>query len=215
MATKIGVIGSGEVGVVLANGFFRDGYDVMIGTNTPSKSPDLFKKTYNKVHVGSFQETAAFGEIVVLAVKGSVAEQIVTSLGNRLDGKTVIDTTNPITDAPPVNGVLQYFISMNTSLMERLQAIAPNAKFIKAFSCVGSDSMIDPDFNGLKPTMFVCGNNTDSRNAVISILKKFGWEIEDMGMAEAARAIEPLAMLWCIPGFRSNSWDHAFKLLKK
>lgn len=75
--------------------------------------------------------------------------------------------------------------------------------------------MVDPDFGGIKPSMFICGNNESAKADVKEFLTKFGWETEDMGMAEAARAIEPLAMLWCIPGMREGKWSHAFKLLKK
>jgi predicted dinucleotide-binding enzyme len=99
--------------------------------------------------------------------------------------------------------------------MEQLQALAPEANFVKAFSSVGSAHMVEPDFGGTKPTMFICGNDDSAKRQVTDILTAFGWETEDMGPAEAARAIEPLAMLWCIPGFRSNTWSHAFKLLKR
>lgn len=126
-----------------------------------------------------------------------------------------MDATNPIADEAPENGVLRYFTDINLSLMEKMQAATPEAKFVKVFSCVGSAHMVDPDFAGGKPTMFICGNDQDAKSQVTSILDQFGWEVEDMGAAEAARAIEPLAMLWCIPGLRKNSWSHAFKLLKK
>ena len=215
MATKVSVIGSGMVGVVLANGFVKYGYEVMLGTNSQGKIAELKSKTNAKVKIGSFQETAAFGEIVVLATKGDAAESVAKSLAASISGKVVIDTTNPIADAPPVNGVLQFFTPVNTSLMERLQAAVPGAHFVKAFSCVGNAFMVDPDFNGQKPTMFICGNNTAAKETVKSILTKFGWEYEDMGMVEAARSIEPLAILWCIPGISGNRWTHAFKLLKK
>ncbi len=216
MSTKIGVIGSGIVGQSLANGFVKHGYDVMIGTNNQGKRSELSAKTHGKAKVGSFEETARFGEIVVLAVKGTAAEAALKSTGiGNLKGKTVIDTTNPIADAPPVNGVIQYFTSPNDSLMERLQKSAPDAHFVKAFSCVGSAFMVDPDFGGVKPTMFICGNDSGAKDNVKKILDQFGWECEDMGTVVAARAIEPLAMLWCIPGFARNEWTHAFKLLKK
>jgi hypothetical protein len=74
--------------------------------------------------------------------------------------------------------------------------------------------MVNPEFGGIKPTMFICGNNTEAKQQVTKILDLFGWETEDMGSAAAARAIEPLCMLWCIPGFTKNQWNHAFKLLK-
>lgn len=62
--------------------------------------------------------------------------------------------------------------------------------------------------------MFIAGNDAAAKATVAGVLEQFGWETEDMGGAEAARAIEPLCMLWCIPGFKDNQWTHAFKLLK-
>jgi 8-hydroxy-5-deazaflavin:NADPH oxidoreductase len=215
MGKTIGVIGSGVVGQTLANGFLKHGYDVTIGTNDSGKRDALKAKTNGKASVGSFEETAKFGEIVVLAVKGTAAEAAVKSAGvANLAGKTVIDTTNPIADAPPVNGVLRFFTSLDNSLMERLQTLAPDAAFVKAFSCVGNAVMINPEFKGTKPTMFICGNNDGAKRDVAAVVEQFGFDVADMGSAEAARAIEPLCMLWCIPGFRSNSWTHAFKLLR-
>jgi len=215
MNKKIGIIGSGTVGQTLASGFIKHGFEVMIGTNSTSKYNELKKKMDDKIKIGSFDDAAKYGEIIVLATKGSASEKIIKSLQSGvLTGKTVIDATNPIADVPPVNGVVKYFTSHEESLMERLQKLVPDAHFVKSFSCIGSAFMVNPDFHGLKPSMFYCGDHEPSKSEVKLILEKFGFEPEDMGGAEAARAIEPLAMLWCIPGFRSNSWSHAFKLLK-
>jgi len=215
MGRKAGVVGSGDVGKTLANGLIRYGWDVMIGTNHPEKTDELKGATGGRAAVGTFAEAAAYGEMVVLAVKGSAVEEALRGAGpGRLAGKTVIDTSNPIADAPPVNGVLRYFTTLDESLMERLQKIAPGGRFVKAFSCAGHRYMVDPDFGGTKPTMFICGDDDAAKNDVRKILDQFGWDIEDLGKSEAARAIEPLAMLWCIPGFLRNDWMHAFKLLK-
>jgi predicted dinucleotide-binding enzyme len=152
----------------------------------------------------------------VLAVKGAAAREAIQVAGiDSFAGKVVIDTTNPIADASPVNGVLQYFTDLNESLMEQLQRAAPEARFVKAFNCIGNAFMVDPDFNGQKPAMFICGNNADARAEVSGICAAFGHAPEDMGNVQAARAIEPLAMLWCIPGLTKNSWSHAFAVLKK
>ncbi|MBI5021945.1 MAG: NAD(P)-binding domain-containing protein [Ignavibacteriales bacterium] len=216
MIKKIGIIGSGTVGQTLANGFIKHQYEVMLGTNTQSKYEELKNKINNKARVGSFAETAAFGDMLIIATKGSAAEVVIKSIWiGAIKGKTIIDTTNPISDTPPVNGVIQYYTSPNESLMERLQKLAPGAKFVKAFSSIGSALMVNPNFGGMKPTMFFCGNDEGAKAEVKTILTQFGFEPEDMGKAEAARAIEPLAMLWCIPGFLNNQWMHAFKLLKK
>ncbi len=213
---KIGILGSGAVGLELGKGFLKYGYDVMIGTRDKLKLSEWQKQTGNKGKIGSFQEAAQFADIIVYAVAGRIAEDLLKSLDSELfTGKTVIDTTNPIDAAAPVNGVLIFFTKQNESLMEILQKAVPEANFIKAFNSVGNKFMVNPDFNGQKPTMFICGNNNDAKKEVIDILNLFGWETEDMGKAESARAIESLCMLWCIPGLLNDEWSHAFKLLKK
>jgi len=211
---KIGVIGSGVVGQALADGFLTKGHEVMRGSRDAAKLAAWKGTAGSRARVGSQLETARYGEVVVLAVKGTAAVDAVAACGTALDGKVVIDTTNPIADAPPVNGVLQFFTGPGESLLERLQQRAPRAAFVKAFSCVGHLLMVDPKLPGGKPTMFICGNDEGARKQVAGLLEAFGWEVEDMGTAEAARAIEPLCMLWCIPGLRQNRWTHAFKLLK-
>ena len=214
MAKRIGIIGSGVVGQTLANGFIKHGYDVTIGTNSPDKRDELAKKTNGKAKIASFEETARFGEIIVVATKGTAAENAIKLAGvANLSGKVVIDTNNPIADAPPVNGVLKFFTSLDDSLMERLQKAAPDAKFVKAFSCIGNTLMVNPHKEA-RPTMFICGNDAGAKKEVSAILEQFGHDVADMGTVEAARAIEPLCMLWCIPGFISNSWNHAFRMLK-
>jgi predicted dinucleotide-binding enzyme len=213
---KIGILGSGDVGKALANGFIKHGYEAMIGTRSPEKLSAWKEKTGKNGRVGSFAETAAFGDIIVLAAKGTTAKETLKMAGiANLNGKTIIDTTNPIAETPPDHGVLKYFTTLENSLMEQLQAAFPEAHFVKAFSIVGNAFMVNPDFGGIKPTMFICGNEANAKKEVSKILDLFGFEVEDMGGVEAARAIEPLCILWCIPGFLRNQWSHAFKLLKK
>ena len=210
---KAGVLGSGDVAKVLAAGFLKHGHDVMIGTRTPAKLTD-WTKQHPKGRIGSFADAVSFGELVVLAVKGTAAQDALRAANpSHLAGKPVIDATNPIADAPPVNGVLKFFTSLDESLMERLQREFGNVHFVKAFNSVGNACMVNPQFTGGKPTMFICGNDETAKKTVSGILDQFGWETADMGKAEAARAIEPLCMLWCIPGFLRNEWMHAFKLL--
>ena len=210
----VGVIGTGVVGTALSDGFVKKGWSVMRGTREPKKLADWMSKSGANATAGGFAETAKFGDLVVIAVKGTAAEDLVKSIAPALAGKVVVDASNPIADEPPQNGVFRVFTGGNDSLMERLQKAAPKARFVKAFSCVGSAFMVDPKVKGGPPTMFICGNDAAAKAEVTKILAAFGWETEDMGGVEAARAIEPLAMLWCIPGFLKNDWAHAFKLLR-
>ncbi|HEY4105961.1 MAG TPA: NAD(P)-binding domain-containing protein [Polyangiaceae bacterium] len=211
---KVAVVGSGVVGQVLADGFLKHGYEVIRASRDPSKLDDWKKSAGAKASTGTPGEAAKAADLIVLAVKGGGAEEAVAACGDGLSGKTVLDTTNPITDAPPTNGVLSFFTNFEDSLMERLQRKAPKAHFVKAFSCVGSNFMVNPNFGGTKPTMFICGSDPGAKTEAKTVLDQFGWETEDMGSAEAARAIEPLCILWCIPGLSGKGWNHAFKLLR-
>ncbi len=215
---KAGILGSGAVGQTLAEAFLNEGYEVMLGTRNTSK-PEVVEFGNNNpdIQTGTFKEAAVFGELLVLAVSGDAAETAINEAGiENFKGKAVIDVTNPIAKEAPVNGVLKFSSDINFSLMEQLQQLVPEAKLVKAFNSVGSALFYKPDFGDIKPTMFIAGNDDEAKQTVTGILDVFGWETADMGTAEAARAIEPLCMLWCIPGFVSNQWTgHAFKLLKK
>jgi 8-hydroxy-5-deazaflavin:NADPH oxidoreductase len=212
---KVGIIGSGMVGKALAKGFIEIGYETTIASRNEGTRKNLEQEFNGKLKTDSPQNTARDNDILVFAVKGTQAKEALIGLDiKNLKGKTIIDTTIPIANLPPINGVIQYTTSINESLMEELQKTAPEANFVKAFSCTGNAHMVNPKFES-KPTMFICGNNAKAKEKVSEILDRFGWETEDMGMIEAARAIEPLAMLWCIPGFLRNNWNTAFKLLKK
>jgi predicted dinucleotide-binding enzyme len=211
---KVGILGSGGVAQILGAGFLKHGHEVMLGTREPGKVKEWSAK-YPGAKVGSNADAARFGELLVLAAKGSAAADSLRLAGAaNLAGKPVIDATNPIADGPPVHGVLKFFTDINESLMERLQREFPEARFVKAFNCIGGTTMVNPALKD-RPTMFLCGNDDAAKKTVCGILEQFGWEPADMGKVEAARAIEPLCMLWCIPGMLHNDWGvRAFKVLK-
>jgi 8-hydroxy-5-deazaflavin:NADPH oxidoreductase len=213
---NVGVLGSGDVAKVLGAGLVKHGHDVMLGTRDVAKLADWGAQNA-AARTGSFADAAAHGELVVLAVKGTAALDVLRLAGARnLAGKPVIDATNPIAEGPPPeNGVLEFFTKLNESLMEQLQREFPEARLVKAFNSVGNAHMVDARFECGKATMFICGNDASAKRVVEGVLDQLGWEPADMGGVEAARAIEPLCMLWCIPGFLRNEWDHAFKLVRR
>jgi predicted dinucleotide-binding enzyme len=209
---KIGILGSGEVAQTLGAGFLKHGHTVTLGTRQPHKL-EAWSHANPTGRIGSFIEAAAYGELVVIAVKGAAALEILgLADAAELAGKTVIDTCNPTSDAPPIDGVLSSFTGPNESLMEQMQQHFPDAHFVKALNSIGADLMVDPVFSRGKPTMFICGNDEGAKATVTTLLGDFGWDVADMGRATAARAIEPLAVLWCIPGFLADRWTHAFAL---
>ena len=214
---KVGVLGSGIVGQVLGSGFRKHGHQVMMGTRDPTalEVREWLAKT-NGVSAGTFAAAARFADFIVLAVLGRVVDSVIELAGpENFASKTVMDATNPLADSPPANGVLPYTTGPNESLGEKVQSLLPEAHVVKAFNSVGNTRMINPDFEQGVPTMFMCGNDESAKSQVAEVIRQFGWEPFDCGSIVAARALEPLCMLWCIPGFLRNQWTHAFKVLTR
>ena len=215
---KIGILGSGIVGQTLGAGFLKHGHQVMLGSRDPHK-PEVQKwaGTNSGAKAGTFAETAAFGELIVLATLGVAAENALELAGlANLAGKTVMDACNPIAEGtPPQQGVLKFFTGPNESLAETLQQKFPKTNIVKAFNSVGAARMVNPHYEEGRPTMFYCGDDEGAKKQVAQLINELGWEAFDCGGIIAARAIEPLCMLWCIPGFTRNQWTHAFKLLTR
>ncbi len=209
---KIAILGSGPVGAALAKGFLGRGDAVMRASREPAKLEEWKTGATGQASTGTFADATKWADLVVLCVKGSAAESLVGDLAANLAGKTVIDATNPISDEPPQNGVVRYFTKQNESLMERLQAKVPQAKFVKAFNSVGNMFMINPPFKPMA-TMFICGNDDGAKKETTEILTAFGWHTADMGAVEVARPIEALCQLWCARGIAKNDWPHALRWL--
>jgi predicted dinucleotide-binding enzyme len=212
---NIGILGSGSVGKALGSGFLKYGCAVMLGTRDPNKPAVRQWLRENPTgSVGTFEQAARFGGLVVLATLGRAAEDAIRLAGPaNLAGKTVMDTTNPIAESAPVGGILAFTTGPNESLGERIQSALPLAHVVKAFNSVGAAQMVNPSYRQGPPTMFLCGDSAEAKQRVSGIIRQFGWEPFDCGGIAASRALEPLCILWCLRGFQHNQWDHAFKLL--
>jgi predicted dinucleotide-binding enzyme len=213
---KIGILGSGPVGQALGTAFADLGYDVMMGSRDPNqeKVRNWLNKTGKNVMSGNFQDTAEFGEIIVLSTLWEGTENAI-KLANpeNLAGKILMDATNPLDFTKGPVPVLSP--SGNDSGGEQVQRWLPDSKVVKCFNIVGNSHMYKPDFPGGKPDMFICGNDEEAKKSVLDILEKFGWQGCELGGIEISRYLEPLAMVWVTFGFKTNSWNHAFKLLRK
>lgn len=208
---KIGIIGTGTVGQTLAKGFAAAGHEVRIGSREGGKLAPFTAET--GIQEGSFAEVAAAAEVVVLAVKGDVAEAVVRGLAASLAGKVLLDTTNPISGAPK-DGIVPYFTAANESLLQRLQAAVPAAKVVKFFNSVGAGLMVKPKLQGGTPSMFLCGDDAAAKATAGALARELGWNVEDVGTSAAGHAVEALCQLWCAPGFSRNDWAHAFAVLR-
>ncbi len=208
---KIGILGSGTVGQQLGIGFIRLGHDVKIGTRDKSKLEEWSKN--NKGSVGSFEETAEFGEIIVLATAGSGTENAINlAKKENFDDKIIIDVTNPLDHSTMPPGLNSSF---ENSEGERIQRLLPKSKVVKAFNTISAYIMCNPKREEGDPDLFICGNE-EGKEFVIKIAKEWGWKgVHDLGDISNAYLLEAFAMLWITYGFRNNHWTHAFKLLKK
>jgi predicted dinucleotide-binding enzyme len=211
--TRVGVLGSGEVGRRLAEGFAGRGHDVMVGSRHPSDELRAWAQGAG-VSTGSFGETADHGELIVLAVLGTAAVEALEQAGpERFAGKVVIDATNPLDMSrgfPPrlARG------EGDASGGEQVQAAVPHARVVKAFNTIGNPYFVDPRFSEGGPTMFICGDDDAAKQTVADVVADFGWpEAIDVGPIGASAELESLCILWVRLGVKRGAWDHAFKLL--
>ena len=212
---KIGIIGSGEVGLKLGDGFLTLGHTVKIGTRNTSKETitSWIARNGQNATAGSFEDAAFYGDIIFLATLWSgTMEAIKLANPRNFVGKIVVDVTNPLDFS---KGMPSLSVGHTNSGGEIIQKLLPDAKVVKAFNTVGNPHFFKPNFPGGLPTMFICGNHLDAKKEITSILSDFGWETVDMGGIEESRLLEPLAMLWINYYFKTKTGNHAFKMLRK
>ncbi len=213
--SRVGVLGSGEVGRRLAAGFRSRGHDVMIGSRDPSK-PELREWLSGDgagIDAGQFAQAAEHGELLVLAAFGNAAQNVIDDAGpDNFSGKVVIDAMNPLDFSggfPP-----KLSITGEDSLGELVQRLLPNAKVVKAFNTIGNAYFVDPKFSEGEPTMLIAGNDEGAKRTVGDVLADFGWsDTLDIGGIEGSRELEAICIAWVKIGGARGAWDHGFKLL--
>jgi hypothetical protein len=213
---RIGILGSGGVGQDLGLGFIGLGHDVKMGSRNPARDEikAWLAKAGKRASAGSFAEAAVFGELAVLAILWTGTENAIHLAGpENLAGKVVIDVTNPLLFRP--NALPGLAVGGVDSAGEQVQRWLPKARVVKAFNSVNHAHMFKPSFPDGPPDMFICGDDAAARETVAGICRDFGWGVVDMGKLEAARLLEPLALIYILNAIQTGNWDYAFKLLKK
>lgn len=210
---QIGVLGSGEVGQSLGLGFIKLGHDVRLGSRDPGKLKSWIARAGRHGSAGTPEETARFADVAVLATAWAGTESALklANAATTLAGKVVMDVTNPLITE---GGKLRLTLGHTDSGGEQVQRWLPQSKVVKAFNTVGHALMIDPKFTGGRPDMFICGEDASAKQVVAGFCKNFGWDVVDVGGMEGARLLEPLCILWVDYGLRTQTWKHAFKLLR-
>jgi 8-hydroxy-5-deazaflavin:NADPH oxidoreductase len=211
--SKIGILGSGSAGQTLGRGLLGLGHPVMIGSRNPAKLDAWLKDAGPGSSTGTFADAARFGDLVILSVQGSSAENVLESAGlDNFDDKLLIDASDPLDFSSGRPGL---FVGTTDSLGERVQRLVPTAFVVKAFNIVVADVMINPSLSGGEPDMFIAGNDDQAKQVVSALLAEFGWPVVDLGDIQNARWLEALSLAWVVYSHRTGKTHHAFKLVGK
>lgn len=212
---KIGILGSGIVGTQLGLGFIKIGHEIKMGTRDLSKLDLWVKEAGSNASIGSLEDAAKFGELIVIATSWLGAKNAISLAGEEnFSNKTVIDVTNPLGQSE--GGMPKFDASPGNSAGERIQSWIPEAKVVKAFNTINAHTMWNPKREEGDPDLFIAGNDENAKIEVSSLAKQWGWKrIIDMGNISQSIWLESLAMLWVNYLFKYKSQSHAFKLLLK
>ena len=201
---RIGIIGSGQVGVTLAAGFRAKGHDVVVGSREPSKPVQLPPG----IKHGTFAEAAKHGEVLVLCVHGAnVAEALAQAGPDHLAGKLVIDTTNPLEWGPHGAHLPK---TIPDSCLQVAQRAAPKAHLVKAWNCTPGPLMVDPKVG--RGDQLICGNDAAAKAKATEILTTFGWNVADVGDATMAPYIEGAGLAVINWAAKMDDWGWVIKL---
>jgi len=193
---KIGVLGTGMVGVTIATKLIQLGHHVTMGSRNPDNPTAARWSKANGVNAsqGTFTDAAMFSELIIICTKGEATLEVIRTVGQDAFGeKVVVDVSNPLDFS---TGTPSLLICNTDSLGEHVQKALPHARVVKTLNIVNCEVMVDPAKAG-HPTMLLCGNHADAKTLVAELLEDFGWkDIADLGDIKAARGMEMFVPAW-------------------
>jgi predicted dinucleotide-binding enzyme len=209
----VAILGAGNVGAALAQGFTAAGMRVVFGVrDTNSARTREALAAVPGTTAASFSEAARAADIAVVALPWAGLKDGLEAAGAaNLAGKLVIDASNPLDFS---TGAPRLAIGFTDSAGETVQRLLPDAKVVKAFNTITFAHMVKPRLPDGTPDMLIAGNDEGAKRDAGRVLEGFGWrKAIDMGDIGASRLLEPLAMLWISYGVRNDHWTHGFSLL--
>jgi predicted dinucleotide-binding enzyme len=213
---NIGIIGAGNVGGTLGSRWAQKGHQVLFGVNDPkdNKVKALLLSAGSNARPASVNEVATMSDVVVLAIPWNAMQDVIQRAGN-LEGKILIDATNPIEMSP--EGLSKGLVlGHTTSAAELVATWAKGARVVKAFNTTGWQNMANPNYGLDKVTMFLCGGDAEAKSVVAKLGEDLGFEMIDAGPITTARLLEPYAMLWIhLAYLQGLGPNFVFKVLKR
>ena len=208
---QIAIIGTGNVGSALAQGWTAHGHEIIFGSREPERADvqALVAEIGARARATTINAAVKAAPIVVLAIPWRAAEATVADVSDWSD-RILVDATNPI--APG----LQPLFGNDTSGAEEIARQAGNARVVKAFNTTGAENMADPDYDGQALTMFICGDDEQAKSTVADLARDLGFDVADVGPLSAARLLEPMALAWIRLASRQGLGRQiGFKLLRR
>jgi 8-hydroxy-5-deazaflavin:NADPH oxidoreductase len=215
---KIGVFGTGVVGNTIGTKLIQLGFRVMMGSRTEAneKATAWVGANGKNASTGTFKDTAEFGDIIFNCTKGESGLEVFKQAGiDKLNGKVIIDVSNPLdfSKGMPPSLIPQY--TNTNSLGEEIQKLVPGANVVKTLNIVNCEVMVDAKKSGGDPTMFISGNNVEAKEKVTALLNQFGWtDIIDLGDITAARGTEMLLPIWLRIYMATGNGYFGFKIIR-
>lgn len=212
---KVGILGTGQVAQSLAHGFLALGHEVMLGSRESGNAvaAKWAQGAGPRASTGTFEQAAAYGELLVLATLGTATPNAIAMAGPRhFDGKLVLDVTNPLDFSkgrPPA-----LVGAPGSSAGEIHQGLLPKAQVVKTFNTVGNALFFRPQLQaGARGDMFLCGDDAEAKRRTAELIREFGWEPVDVGDIDASHYLEATCMVWILNAMKNNAWNRAFKLV--
>lgn len=206
---KIGILGTGRMGVTLATIWHNLGHEVMLGSREPARAQQLAGHIAPTVRGGGYEDTAVDNDLLLFAFPWYALTDVQRIVGH-LQGKIIIDCINPFMSS----GSLA--LGHKWSAAEEIQQQFPRAYVVKAFNGIHYENLHQPLFSGHPASLFYCSDYDVAKTAVGQLAQQMGFAPVDTGPLKHARYLEPLAALWVQMAFHlGHGSEMAFVLLPR
>lgn len=205
---KIAVIGSGNVGGVLARKWIDSGHTVLIGARFPLSEKNMkLAEFIGEDRFISIEDAVFQSEIILIATPATSAIEVAKSLGNT-DGKIIIDSMNIVMGRGPVG-----YTNTTQAILDHTNTL----DIVKCFNTTGFNNMLDPQYANEKLDLFVAGDSEKGRNAAIQLAKDAGFaDCFAIGGNDKFELMEQFAFFWInLAMFQGQGRNIGFKLLKR